>query len=259
LTNGVLRRQNEGDQGEKHDRQPLEGRWEQNPGKQRGHEYGFFGRVDSFIGERRKTLKKTCAFLSILLLMTAAAVAAGGPVEGKKFEFSTGFAFSIQKYNYGHGYKETYTVFQMPFRLGIFFAKGLEFEPELLLTSEHSKYSSSMGSYSYSSTGWILSGNLVYNFKLKSPRMIPFVLAGYGFGNGDLEGTDVDEYAGGDVSSPKTSLFNAGAGFKYLFGNIAALRFEYRLRTGTVKYTSEGTFSDKVNFHSFLLGLSLFF
>ena len=76
-------------------------------------------------------------------------------------------------------------------------------------------------------------------------------------GTGILEGTDVDEYYTG--GSPKTSLFNAGAGFKYLFGNIAALRFEYRLRTGTIKYTCEGSFSDKVTFHAVLLGLSLFF
>ena len=192
------------------------------------------------------------------MLILSSAVMAAGPIEGKKFEFSTGFAFSSQHYNYGDGDKETWTVFQFPFRLGYFITKGLEIEPELLLTSEHYKYTSTDYSKSDSSTGWILSGNLLYHFPLKnSPRWLPFVLAGYGFGNGDLEGTDVDRYYG---TSPKTSLFNFGAGIKHTFGNIAALRFEYRFRIGNVKYSEGSTeYKDKVNFHTVMLGLSLFF
>jgi hypothetical protein len=145
----------------------------------------------------------------------------------------------------------------MPFRFGFFLWKGLEFEPELLLTAENYKYVSPDFTKKVHSTGWLLSGNMLYNFKLKSPRLIPFILAGYGFGNGDLEGTDVDEYYG---TNPKTTLLNLGAGLKYLFGNIGALRLEYRFRGGRIKYT-EGTtqYSDKVNYHMVLLGLSLFF
>lgn len=204
-------------------------------------------------------MKKTCVFLAALLLLSAAAAAAGDPVEGKKFEFSTGFAFSVQKYNYDGGGTETDTYFMVPFRLGYYIWKGLEFEPELLLTSEHYKYTEPGYSTTGSSTGWILSGNFLYNFKLNnSPQWIPFILAGYGFGNGELEGTDVDNYYNG--ASPKTSLLNLGVGLKYMFGNIAALRFEYRFRGGTIKYTVEGTgFSDKVYFHTVLLGLCLFF
>jgi opacity protein-like surface antigen len=201
-------------------------------------------------------MKKTIVVLAVLFLLSTAASAAVGPVEGKKFEFSTGFAFAVQKYDYGNGYKDTYTYFVVPFRLGYFLWKGLEFEPEFLLTAEHYKWTPPEGTaITGHNTGWLLSGNLLYNFKMKSPRLIPFVLAGYGFGNGDLEGTDIDQY---DTGS-KTSLLNLGAGIKYLFGNIAALRFEYRFRGGTLKYTNEDTYTDKVQYHQVLLGLSLFF
>jgi opacity protein-like surface antigen len=204
-------------------------------------------------------MKRTIVILAVMLLLSTAAAAAVGPVEGKQFEFSTGFALSIQNYNYSYGAKETYTYFMIPFRLGIFIWKGLEFEPELMLTAEHYKYTEPGYSDTGHSTGYILSGNLLYNFKLNgSPRMIPFVLAGFGFGNGDLEGTDVDNYY--PIGSPKTTLLNLGVGVKYMFGNIAALRFEYRFRGGRIKYTEDLTeYTDKVNFHTFLLGLSLFF
>jgi opacity protein-like surface antigen len=202
-------------------------------------------------------MKKTIVVVAVLLLLGTAAMAAVGPVQGKKFEFSTAFGFSIQKYTYDDGYKQTITYFQIPLRVGFFLWKGLEFEPELLLTAEHYKVYTPTGTLFISGheTGYIMSGNLLYNFKMKSPRMIPFVLAGYGFGNGDLEGTDVDKY---DTGS-KTSLLNLGAGIKYLFGNIAALRFEYRFRGGTLKYTDVDTYTDKVQYHQVLLGLSLFF
>ena len=203
-------------------------------------------------------MKKTILIMAVILILSTVAAAAVGPVQGKKFEFSTALGISIQKYTYDGGYKETYTIFQMPFRFGFFLWKGLEFEPELLLTSERYKYLDPDGAVVYSSheTGYILSGNFLYNFKLKgSPRLIPFALAGFGFGNGDLEGTDVDRYD----ATAKTSLLNLGAGVKYLFGNIAALRLEYRLRGGHIKYTDEGTYTDKVSYHQLLLGLSLFF
>jgi opacity protein-like surface antigen len=200
-------------------------------------------------------MKKTIIVLAVVLLLGTAAVAAVGPVEGKKFEFSTGLGFTIHKYTYDDGWKETYTVIQTPLRIGFFLWKGLELEPELFLAAERYKEYDDTGVLKYSDhqTGYILSGNLLYNFKMKSSRMIPFVLAGYGFGNGDLEGIDVDQWDTG----AKTSLLNFGAGVKYMFGNIAAFRFEYRFRGGQIK-DSDATIT-KVQFHQVLFGISLFF
>lgn len=204
-------------------------------------------------------MKKSSAILVGVLLLTATAMAAGEPVQGKKVEFSTAFALSVQTYNFGSDYKETDTYITTPFRLGIFIWKGLEFEPELLMMMSHYKQTGPGYSDSGHQTAWILSGNLVYNFVLKkSPRMIPFVLAGYGIGNGDYEPAwDTDTYYG---TSPKDSLFNLGAGIKYMFGNIAALRCEYRFRGGQIKYTTEGgAGKDKVYWHTILVGFSIFF
>lgn len=203
-------------------------------------------------------MKKTSAFLAALLLVSATAFAATEPVPGKKVEFSTGFAFAVQKYNYGGGYKETDIYMTTPFRLGCFLWKGLELEPELMLMLSHWKVTGPEYSDSGHSTAWILSGNLLYNIQLKkSSRWIPFVLAGYGFGNGNPEATDVDVYYG---DKPKTSLLNLGAGIRYTFGNVAALRFEYRFRGGHAKYEVDLTpYKETVNYHTILLGLSLFF
>lgn len=200
-------------------------------------------------------MKKTIVVLAVLLLVGTAAMAAVGPVEGKKFELSTSLGFSIQKYTYDDGWKETYTVLQVPVRFGVFLWKGLEFEPELLLTSEKYKEYDETGTLMWSGgdTGYILSGNLLYNFKMNSsPRMIPFVLAGYGFGNGDLEGTDIDQWDDGN----KTTILNLGAGVRYMFGNVAALRFEYRFRGGKQK---DDGYITKVQYHQLLLGIALFF
>jgi opacity protein-like surface antigen len=212
-----------------------------------------------FIEERRKMMKKTIVILAVMLLLSTAAVAAVGPVEGKKFEFSTAFSFSVQKYNYGDGYTETDSIFNIPLRLGYFIWKGLEFEPELMMTSYHDKYVGPGFSDTSHSTGWLLSGNLLYNFTLnKSPRMLPFILAGYGFGNGFPVGGNIYRYETG----AKSSCLNLGVGLKYLFGNIAALRLEYRFLGGRVKYPiGEGTgnYTDKFNQHGLFVGLSLFF
>ena len=69
-------------------------------------------------------MKKTCVFLAALLLFSAAASAAGEPVEGKKFEFSTGFALSIQKYSYTDGYQGNLHCFSNPLSLGLLPLEG---------------------------------------------------------------------------------------------------------------------------------------
>ncbi|MGA2363016.1 MAG: outer membrane beta-barrel protein [Candidatus Aminicenantales bacterium] len=197
-------------------------------------------------------MKKVCVFLGVLLLLSAATSAAGSVVEGKKFEFSTAFSFESIKFGTGTDWYKV-SFFNVPVRLGYFIWKGLEFEPELMLTAQHESYS---GGYTYNQTGWLLSGNLLYNFKLnKSPRLLPFILAGFGFGNGVPYAGYVEKY---DVGA-KATFPNLGVGLKYLFGNIAALRLEYRYRHERIKVTSEGTYVEKVTLNGLFLGLSLFF
>jgi opacity protein-like surface antigen len=208
---------------------------------------------------RGETMKKI-AFLLTFLLVVGVAFAVSQPVEGKKFEFSTGLSFAAYAYHPGDepaGYSSKETYFNVPVRIGWFFWKGLEFEPEFMLTSYHDSYNDGAGyTYDYKSTGYILSGNLLYNFKLTNSRFVPFLLAGYGIGNA----VPYENYAEKWESGTKTSTPNIGAGVKYLFGNTAALRLEYRYRNFRITYSGEddgGT--EHIIINSVILGICLFF
>jgi hypothetical protein len=154
-------------------------------------------------------------------------------VENKRFEFST--AASV--WNIKWEGEENQTVFNVPVRLGFFIYKGLEIEPELLLTIPEES----------DSTGIIAVGNLVYNFKL-SGKAVPFVLGGAGYGNAYpffCAAFDWDD---------SVTVLNFGAGIKLLVGDSAALRLEYRF-----SQYSESSGGDKRTDNNFMLGVSLFF
>lgn len=175
------------------------------------------------------------------LIITAHSIAQ--PLEGKKFEFST----SASMWNVKSGDGETETIINLPIRIGFFVFKGLEIEPELFFTiPEESE-----------DIGYIILGNLSYNFKISKNLML-FVLGGGGFGNGQrLFGIVWD-------NDMDVSVYNFGAGIKYLVGDSAALRIEYR----HTKYSGEttetswwGTWTDKLDRtdNNILIGISIFF
>lgn len=155
------------------------------------------------------------------------------PVPEKKIELSTSASFSSMK---SKGASESFNLLNLSLRLGYFIYKGLELEPEFLFTIPDES----------ENTGYILLGNIAYNFGI-SKNITPFVLAGFGVGNGaryfsivwDLEET--------------VTVLNLGAGIKYTVGNSAGLRFEYRFS----HVMMEG--DDYLNDHQFFLGISLFF
>ncbi|HVP89807.1 MAG TPA: outer membrane beta-barrel protein [Terriglobales bacterium] len=201
---------------------------------------------------------KKISLLMAFLLVFGVAFAASQPVEGKKFEFSTGLSFWSYSFHYQNeptGYKDVETYFNIPFRLGWFFWKGLELEPEFMLTAYHESYSYTGYSYKYSETGWLLSGNLLYNFKMKNPHLLPFVLAGFGFGNGVPYGEYIEKWG----STAKATTPNFGVGLKYVFNKTAALRLEYRYRRFRIKQTEEGVSISHVTLNTVIGGLSLFF
>jgi opacity protein-like surface antigen len=135
--------------------------------------------------------------------------------------------------------------------LGYFIFKGLEIEPEFIFTiPDESK-----------NTGYFLMGNLAYNFKT-SGKTMPFVLAGVGYGNGEpLLSWTMDLDTG-------VTAYNLGAGIKYLVGDSAAVRVEYRFTHYAGKKTetweneyysySYTNIYDRTD-HQVLVGISLFF
>ncbi|MDI6698694.1 MAG: outer membrane beta-barrel protein [Candidatus Saccharicenans sp.] len=94
--------------------------------------------------------------------------------------------------------------------------------------------------------------NGVYNFKT-STSFRPFLLAGPGINNGIRYGFVME--ADDDLSG---LALNAGGGLKYLIGNNAAFRFEYRYTHNRLKWELYYE-KESFNHHQFLVGLSLFF
>jgi hypothetical protein len=132
-------------------------------------------------------MKKVSVLLAFLLVF-GVVFAASQPVNGKRFELSMGLSFDAYSYHSPYdpaGYSNTDSYINLPIRFGWYIWKGLEFEPELMLTKyrEHEIYPPSED-YKYSETGWMLSGNLLYNFRINNSHFMPFILAGFGFGNG---------------------------------------------------------------------------
>jgi opacity protein-like surface antigen len=192
------------------------------------------------------------------VLVFGVVFAASQPVDGKRFELSTGLSFEAYSYHYPGepaGYSDTETYINLPIRFGWYIWKGLEFEPELMLTKYHS-HEVYPGYYDdkYNETGWMLSGNLLYNFRLNQSHFMPFILAGFGFGNGIPYAGYVERYDPG----AKATTPNLGVGLKYLIGNSAALRLEYRYRRFRINDPDEEEI-DHITSNTIILGLSLFF
>lgn len=180
-------------------------------------------------------MKKLFVFLTALLFL-GATFASAQPVPGKKFELGTSLSFSVFKFSDS---SDSQTILTLPVRFGYYIWKGLELEPELMLV----KFEDSDVTYN-------LSANLAYNFKT-SGKIVPFVLAGAGIGNAFAVGPYME---GG--SGLSAFLLNLGGGAKFLVGNSGAIRVEYRF---TRNHLSEDEFSDNLNYHQVLVGVSLFF
>jgi hypothetical protein len=168
-----------------------------------------------------------CVFLFIFILVKGTFAQ---PVQDKKFEFST----SAAMWNIKIEGSDAETIFNVPLRIGYFIYKGLELEPEILLTIPED-----------GGTGILIQGNLSYNFKA-SEKVFPFILGGFGFGNAQkIFGIAMD-------TDENVTVLNFGAGMKFMVGNSAAIRVEYRL----TKYSMD-IFERTDN--NFLVGVSIFF
>jgi opacity protein-like surface antigen len=180
-------------------------------------------------------MKKAVLVLTMILFFCTLTVSA--QPAGKKWELGMSFSYTNYKWS---GDTESEYVLNLPIRAGYYVWKGLEIEPEFMLTK-----------FKDGDTAYILSANLAYNFKT-SGSLRPFVLAGFGFGNG----IPVAHLVEGE-SDINATVINFGAGVKYLIGSTAALRFEYRYTHDHLKY--QGGYSENMNIHQVLAGISVFF
>jgi hypothetical protein len=180
-------------------------------------------------------MKRTVIFLT-LAMFVAATAAMAQPFEKKKWEVSTALSFS--SLSESGGYHQT--VLNIPVTVGYFVWRGLEIQPEIMLTK-----------FQRSDAGFLVNLNAAYNF-LMHKSLVPYVLGGLGLGNGFsyvgiVEGSaDVHSFA-----------LNLGGGVKYLVGTAAA--FHAELRYTYYHFTETGLPSFNYNLFQIFTGISLFF
>jgi opacity protein-like surface antigen len=183
----------------------------------------------------------------ILLLAVSVAFSTAQTAAGKRFELGT----SISYYNikFDDDPEGSISYLNIPVRFGFYIWNGLEFEPEFQLFVP-------MGDDGGDTT-YFVTGKLLYNFELGG-GFVPLLGGGAGIGNG-IPFLGIIE--GG--SDTKSFAFFGLAGFKYMIGNSAALRVEYRFNRISWEYPDfidpEVTYKEWANLHNVLVGVSLFF
>jgi len=185
-------------------------------------------------------MKKLGVFLAVLVF-AGVTFAGSQPVAGKKFELSTALSFLSVK---ADDSEESYSYLSIPVRFGWFVWKGLEIEPEAQVFIPTGGEGGD--------TTYFLLGKLLYNFKTPGP-LVPFIGGGVGYGNG-LPIFGIIEGGSGE----KFTDFCGVAGVRYVIGNAAALRAEYRFN----RYSWEWDpliEKEKGTVHQIFVGLSLFF
>lgn len=145
--------------------------------------------------------------------------------------------------------ESTSTFMTLALRFGIYVYRGLAIEPEIHWSSlEEAEPALS------------LHGNLAYNFNVATspgkPRVIPFILAGYGIGNAvpfslSLFSPSSDTW--------NVGVLNLGAGLKAFVTESVALRTEYRFQR--YSYSEDYGYSKTEttqSFHNIFFGFSVF-
>jgi opacity protein-like surface antigen len=188
-------------------------------------------------------MKKMLFALAVLLIVSSAA--AGEPPGLKKFEFSAALSFQNIRNDTD---EQSAGLWNIPVRVGYFLTKWLEVEPEIMLTKTD-YYQTIPEPWSY-----LASLNIAANF-LRPNRVIPFILAGAGFGNGfPLMGSV------SGASHMDSFAVNLGGGLKFFIIPSAALRLEYRFSHYRMSYALfNETSTANADLHQVLIGVSLVF
>ncbi len=174
-------------------------------------------------------------FFAFLLTSTVFNTACAQIERGDK-ELSAQMSFMSRSYEQS---SSSFWSLLLAVRYGYFFRKNLEFEPEIMFSV-----------YKNEDPGFILSGNLAYNFISRNPgnKIVPFISGGLGISNTIIFLPNI-AYEGMEDTS--WTVLNAGAGVKLFVTEQIAIRWEYRLQRF---YESRD-----VTCHTLFFGLSGFF
>lgn len=178
-----------------------------------------------------KSLKKM--FVVVLILLIPAGFVLAQTDKGDK-EFSITASFMAMKPEDG----DTTSGLHLAGRVGYFFTKNLEIEPEVVI-----------GKFEEVDMGYVLSLNLAYNFT-DSSKTVPFVLGGAGICN-TFWLFPIPNIVLGGFEGETFTVLNAGAGVKVFLSKTVALRAEYRFQ---YLFDSDGY----ITYHYALIGISAF-
>jgi hypothetical protein len=144
---------------------------------------------------------------------------------------------------------EAQSYFGLDIRVGAYLVEGLSIEPEIyILAVEKSPPAFNLG------------GNLSYTFTIPESPVKPFVIAGYGVGNGIPVMQRLMGRASDKLDIP---VLRVGGGLKFFLSKQVAVKIEYRYE----RYTTESTtsyyyysysYKEVQNYHNVLFGFSVF-
>lgn len=197
-----------------------------------------------------------CALLASAIVAEASAQLTQGSWE-MSMSATMGSVSSSTEYTYG-GQSSTYegeaeTYLSLAIRPGFFVVDGLSIEPELLWTAVEGDQ-----------PAIAVFGGLSYTFAITESPIAPFILVGYGIGNG----IPIAQRMIGRTSSDfDVSALNAGGGLKVFVSPNVAFRAEYRYQRYswqeevTFSWNPEymPTFERVTTYHNIFIGISVFF
>jgi opacity protein-like surface antigen len=198
-----------------------------------------------------KSLIGRAALVVAALTGISAATAAGADEAADKertiargrVEFSTGLSVSSLREGSDSEFdsdSDSYTILNVPLRVGYFISRRAELEGETLFTVYNSDADTS--------TGAVFSGRVLYHFG--DGDVHPFLSAGGGVGNSA-------EFLGIAYDADRTiKHYEFGAGIKTFAGSRGAFRLEYRY---THYSGGARAFDGGLANHRVLAGVSLFF
>lgn len=137
----------------------------------------------------------------------------------------------------------------LDFRVGVYPVEGLSVEPEIyILAVEKGLPTFNLG------------GNLGYTFTIPNSPVRPFVIAGYGIGNGIPQ---MQRLFGRMSENLDIPVLRVGGGLKVFLSKQVALKAEYRYERYSYESTSTSfnitnTYASVWNYHNLLFGFSVF-
>ena len=184
---------------------------------------------------------KTVVCMLVLAMLFGGSVAFC-QVEKGSWEMSLAATFGSVSTSRDGDEGESTSLLSVAFRPGYYVIDGLSIEPELFWTaieSERPMFS--------------LAANASYTFRPSDANVSPFLLAGYGIGNGIPTFQRLMFRASDEMD---VSVLNLGGGVKYFLSKDIGLRAEYRYQRF---HQEEGSSETTANWHTILFGFSVFF